>query len=1030
MPRHSCAGSQEGSCTSAVNNLSSGCVRARASSPDVASVTSLRMKPSNGVTLSSSQGKSLSKGTCGVCQGSFRIQLDGRIYRHGGKATGSNCSGSLSVPISFSDVAPLVLSSGCLSQPVPSFPVPECPVSSDTSENQSISGLSAISQLHQRIQLGLPATVDHVPKGARHECSISLVTFLRRILDDPSCSDHWANLFAFAPSVLAKPSRGGQAGNLTKLCKNRASTFSGVSCIQAPAPVRVSKAKDQESNIAKLVSSKMEQGNFKAAVRIACSDESLAPNNSETLDSLFDKHPATPADRRLVQDSLASNLFVSSTDVHKAIKSFPCGSAGGPDGFKPQHLKDLTSDFTSSGALLAQITDFINLLFSGRCPEDVRPLLFGGSLTALTKKDGGIRPIAVGWVFRRLAAKCANSFASGAVADYLAPRQLGVGVRGGAEAAAHAARKYVQASSGDSVMIKLDFKNAFNTIRRDCMLETVRDKVPEIFNFCKLAYGDFSYLFFRGSKILSQEGCQQGDPLGPLLFSLTIHPILESLRSDLILGYLDDLTLGGSLQVVQSDYATIRRMSSDMGLILNEAKCECVTDSHSVPPETLRDTFPGFLLVDPVDSELLGAPLFVGRHLDEALEKKVSDLKRAASRLPKLQAHDGLLILKNALSAPKLIYILRTSPCSGNQALQEFDATLRISLTAITNCSLSDMAWTQATLPVAKGGLGIRSVAALAPSAYLASAAATLNLQLRLLPSDFNDPELDRALAIWSSCLTQPTPPVLLNAMRQAAWDAPVVAEAVDSISRLIQDPYHMARWKAAMDSHSGDWLKALPISAIGLRLDDEAVRIAVGIRLGSNLCTPHPCACGELVDARGTHGLACRHNKGRLIRHSLLNDIVHRTLTKAGIPAIKEPAGLLRTDKKRPDGCSLIPWQGGKCVAWDVTAPDTLARSHLSATSLTTAAAAETASKNKMVKYIDISRTHLFVPIAVESLGPINSAGVDFLCTLGKRLSNKSGDPRETSFLFQRISIINQRMNAAAITGCFPAADVDPADS
>jgi len=669
-------------------------------------------------------------------------------------------------------------------------------------------------------------------------------------------------------------------------------------------------------------------------------------------------------------------------------------------------------------------------LLSGRCPDDVRPFLFGGSLTALSKKDGGVRPIAVGCVFRRLAAKCANSFASSAVAEYLSPHQLGVGVKGGAEAAAHAARKFIQASAGDSVLVKLDFRNAFNTVRRDCILETVRDKVPEIFNFCKLAYGDFSYLFFRGSKVLSQEGCQQGDPLGPLLFSLTVHPILESLRSDLILGYLDDLTLGGSLPIVKSDYSIIHRMSSELGLNLNEAKCECVVDSLSVSPETSHDAFPGFMLVDPVDTELLGAPLFLGSHLDEILAKKVESLKIASSRLSRLKAHDALLILKNALSAPKLMYTLRTSPCSGNQALEEFDSILRTSLTNIANCYLSDTSWIQATLPVAKGGLGIRSVATLAPSAYLASAAATLDLQLRLLPSDFHDPEVDRALAIWSSRLSRPTPPVLMNAMRQAAWDAPVVAEVVDSITDLIRDPYHMARWKASLDPHSGDWLKALPISAIGLRLDDEAVRIAVGIRLGSNLCSPHVCSCGETVDARGTHGLACRNNKGRLIRHSLLNDIIYRGMTKAGFPSKKEPAGLLRSDGKRPDGCSVISWQGGKCVAWDVTAPDTLARSHLPATSLTTAAAAESASRKKVAKYSDISRTHLFVPIAVESLGPINRAGVDFLCTLGKQLSNKSGDPRETSFLFQRISIINQRMNAAAIAGCFPDAEVDPADS
>jgi len=62
-----------------------------------------------------------------------------------------------------------------------------------------------------------------------------------------------------------------------------------------------------------------------------------------------------------------------------------------------------------------------------------------------------------------------------------------------------------------------------------------------------------------------------------------------------------------------------------------------------------------------------------------------------------------------------------------------------------------------------------RSVVALAPSAYLASAAATYDLQVRLLRSNFRDFELDRALAIWASRISDPTPPVPPAAMRQAS---------------------------------------------------------------------------------------------------------------------------------------------------------------------------------------------------------------------------------------------------------------------
>ena len=87
---------------------------------------------------------------------------------------------------------------------------------------------------------------------------------------------------------------------------------------------------------------------------------------------------------------------------------------------------------------------------------------------------------------------------------------------------------------------------------------------------------------------------------------------------------------------------------------------------------------------------------------------------------------------------------------------------------------------------------------------------------------------------------------------------------------------------------HSGDWLHALPISSCGLRLDDEAVRVAVGLRLGAKLCEPHQCSCGAKVGPEGTHGLACRHSAGRTTGHHALNDLVWRALGRANVPAVK----------------------------------------------------------------------------------------------------------------------------------------------
>jgi hypothetical protein len=186
---------------------------------------------------------------------------------------------------------------------------------------------------------------------------------------------------------------------------------------------------------------------------------------------------------------------------------------------------------------------------------------------------------------------------------------------------------------------------------------------------------------------------------------------------------------------------------------------------------------------------------------------------------------------------------------------------------------------------------------------------------------------------------------------------------------------------------------------------------------MGSELCQPFHCSCGVLVDALGSHTLSCLHNQGRFQRHHFVNDLLSRALSRAGYPNTKEPHGLLRTDGKRPDGLTLIPWREGRCATWDVTVCHTTAASYLEASSTTTASAAEAAAKRKEDKYVDISHTHLFFPIALETLGPINQAGMEFLSLLGHRLSLVTDDPRETSFLFQRLSIAIQRFNTVCFT-------------
>ncbi|CAH2229093.1 jg2538 [Pararge aegeria aegeria] len=168
-------------------------------------------------------------------------------------------------------------------------------------------------------------------------------------------------------------------------------------------------------------------------------------------------------------------------------------------------------------------------------------------------------------------------------------------------------------------------------------------------------------------------------------------------------------------------------------------------------------------------------------------------------------------------------------------------------------------------------------------------------------------------------------------------------------------------------------------------------------------------------ADSRGsTFGLV---SDGDKLMHFILG--VARDFTCVYLPVL-EPIGLARSDCKRPDGMTLIPWRLGRSLLWDATCVDTLAALHIQATSSMVGAAASNAEQAKRRKYENLDSSFIFVPFGVETLGPWGQEARALFKELSKRVI-ESGDPRAGSYLGHRISLAIRRGNAASILGTVP---------
>ena len=681
---------------------------------------------------------------------------------------------------------------------------------------------------------------------------------------------------------------------------------------------------------------------------------------------------------------------------------------------------------------LRAITATVNLLAAGEAPPEIASYLCGATLLAVKKKNGGLRPIAVGEVLRRLTSKCLSRAVQSDAFDVLTPLQVGVGVKAGCEAVVHSVAHILE--RGDLPVrsrwiLLVDFSNAFNSVSREHMFREVRASLPGLSSWVECCYSTESHLIFGDHSLLSRCGVQQGDPLGPLCFALTLQPIVERIKREVPsllcnAWYLDDGTLCGTPQDLDAALKIIEEEGPPRGLHLNHHKSLLYIPpgddlGSNLLPHDIPVTSSGFCL--------LGAPLGSSGFCESSVLGRVAKIQNALGRLGDLE--DSQLqstLLRSCLSLPKLNFALRTCPPSViTKATSAFDVAVREALEDITGGPLSDWAWLKANLPCSLGGLNLRSAVLHAPAAYISSIMNSLDLVSQILGYT---PNLPQALPSAISSLAR--------SARMTSWcslediDVPLQQK---TLSRLIDEACFNTLVESAPDvrsralalssslPHAGDWLNVIPSPALGLCLLDQEFRLCLnywlGLRMTDDVSSCSACGKSAAADPLGDHQVGCGGNGDRIHRHDSIRDALFSAAQSAALAPRKEVPTLIPGTRSRPADIFLPNWCRGRPAALDVTVISTMQPLTQSGAASEKGYALKVAEERKMAAHNAEFRGAgvSFVPLAVESLGGWSHEAALQISRIGRLVGQRLGTtPAETvSHLFQRLSICLWRGNA-----------------
>ena len=464
----------------------------------------------------------------------------------------------------------------------------------------------------------------------------------------------------------------------------------------------------------------IDEGSISKAAKALVS-KGMHPYTPQVLQKLSDLHPQ----RCLLGSSTASSassLTFSKEDVLKAALSFPKGSSAGPSGLRPAHVREALQCGTSAveDDLLNALAEFCHVCTSGVISRDVGPFLLAANLLPFRKEGGStenpaVRPIAAGETLRRIVGKVIMNRVKHSFLNVVSPLQCGVGVPDAVQAVSITLRRSydILAVKPDWGLAQIDIANAFNSINREPIMNFTKQYLPEMVGWVEWMLTAPANLYCRGQKLYCTTGVQQGDPLGPLLFSAGIHEVVSSCNVNFpeVWGcwYLDDGSLVGPLEALERAIAYLLSRLKEIGLQINFSKCHLLTVGDITLYPHLA-AMKGHGIGDNEGLRILGTPVggkqFTKDFLDHNVTQQVESFCEAVEALGSVQV--GITLLKHCTGLCKVVHLMRTLPPTTLGDLPStVDEIVLQSFQTISGIVMTPLMVTQVRLPVSMGGFGI-----------------------------------------------------------------------------------------------------------------------------------------------------------------------------------------------------------------------------------------------------------------------------------------------------------------------------------